>query len=195
MSSSEEVAKADRILDGAAELFAAKPYHEVRLEDIAARAQVGKGTVYLYWVSKEDVYLAVIRRGFALMSARLERELPASATTWDAIRATVGAIVDFAFAHPGVYRIMRSGLLTPEDPELQRIRRGLTDRIERTLQAGVEAGELNDPWPALTTQYMLSFVRGAVLYPPPAMTAQSLTDHVMHVLRNGIASPSAGARA
>ena len=192
MPSSDEVSKADRILDGAAELFATKPYHEVRLEDIAARAQVGKGTVYLYWVSKEDVYLAVIRRGFALVSDRLERELPGCANTWDAIRATVAAIVDFAFAHPGVYRIMRSGQLTPEDPELQRIRRGLADRIERTLRAGVEARELSDPSPPLTTQYMLSFVRGAVLYPPEGMTAESLTDHMMHVLRNGIGT---GARA
>lgn len=43
----------DRILDVAADLFANKPFHEVKLEDIAARARVGKGTLYLYWSSKE----------------------------------------------------------------------------------------------------------------------------------------------
>jgi AcrR family transcriptional regulator len=191
----EEGSKPDRILDGAAELFATKPFHEVRLEDIAARAHVGKGTVYLYWVSKEDVYLAVIRRGFAMVSQRLERELPACTTTWERLGAIVGAIVDFAFAHPGVYRIMRSGQLTPEDPELLRIRADLAARIERTIRDGVAAGELHDPWPALTTQYLFSFVRGAMLYPPAGLTPEALRDHVMGVLRGGIAAASAGGAA
>ncbi len=191
---SDEATKADRILDGAAELFATKPFHEVRLEDIAARARVGKGTVYLYWERKEDVYLAVIRRGFAMVSQRLDRELPACTSAWDAIRATVTAIVDFAFAHPGVYRIMRSGLLTPEDPELQRIRKGLADRIERTIRAGVESGELVDPCPGLTTQYVFSFVRGAMLYPPDGMTAASLGEHMLHILSRGLGVKSGGAR-
>lgn len=191
---SEDASKADRILDGAAELFATKPFHEVRLEDIALRAHVGKGTVYLYWPRKEDVYLAVVRRGFAMVSRRLDRELPEGATPWDALRAIVGAIVDFAFAYPGVYQIMRSGQLTPEDPELQRIRKDLADRIERTIRAGVEAGEFDDPCPALTTQYVLSFVRGAMLYPPEGLTASSLTGHVLHILGHGLSARSAGGR-
>ena len=74
--SSQSTNKADAILDAAADLFARRPFHEVRLEEIAANAKVGKGTVYLYWTSKEDVYLAVVRRGFAAVVKRVERELP-----------------------------------------------------------------------------------------------------------------------
>ncbi len=180
--------KRDAILDAAASLFSTKPFHEVRLEDIAALARVGKGTVYLHWSSKEDVYLAVIRRGFAAVLERLDRELPAAGGgAWAEIEAIVSAIVDFAFTYPGVYRIMRSGLVTPEDPELQHTRKSLTDRIERALAAGVAAGHLDDPCPALTTQYLLSFVRGALLYPPPGLTPEALRSHLLRVLRSGIA--------
>lgn len=175
------------ILDAAAELFAQRPFHEVRLDDIATKARIGKGTVYLYWSSKEEVFLAVVRRGFAAVAKRVEAELPGCGeSAWSQIEVIVRAVVDFAFAYPGVYRIMRGGSVTPEDPELQRIRRGLTERIEQIIARGVERGELHDPCPAMTTQYLLSFVRGVMLYPPPDLTAEMLRSHMMHVLRRGI---------
>lgn len=185
--SSHNPNKPDSILDAAADLFASKPFHEVRLEDIAAKAHVGKGTVYLYWSSKEEVYLAVIRRGFSSVVDRIERELATCpGQAWAQVSAVVDAIVDFAFSYPGVYRIMRSGSLTPEDPDLQRIRRSLTDRIECVLKEGVALGQIVDPCPALTTQYLLSFVRGALLYPPAGMTRESLREHMLHILGRGI---------
>lgn len=111
--------RSDAILDAAADLFAAKPFHEVRLDDIAALAQVGKGTIYLYWSSKEEVYLAIIRRGFAAVLERLDSDLPTcDGRCWDELRVVIHALLDFAFAFPGVYRIMRSGTLTPEDADL-----------------------------------------------------------------------------
>jgi AcrR family transcriptional regulator len=179
--------KADKILDAAVSLFAAKPFHEVRLDDIAALAEVGKGTIYLYWASKEEVYLAIVRRGFATVLERLERDLPAcQGRCLEELRVVVGALLDFAFAFPGVYRIMRSGGMTPEDADLQCIRREVTERISEVIRRGVESGDLVDPCPALTAQYILSSVRGAFLYPPPGMTREMLSNHLMHVLRRGI---------
>lgn len=179
--------KPDQILDAAAELFASRQFHEVRLEDIAARARVGKGTVYTYWKSKDEVYLAMIRRGFAAVNARLDRDLPGCGTDcWSQIRIILQAVIDFAFSHPGVFRIMRSGSLTPEDPDLQHTRRLLTDRIEACLRAGVNAGQIRDTDPRLTTQYLLSFVRGAMLYPPHDLTRDSLLEHMFALLQRGI---------
>lgn len=184
--------KQEQILDAAAELFASKEFHEVRLEDIAARARVGKGTVYLYWASKDEVYLAVIRRGFAAVNERVERDLPGCGEdSWAQLAVIVDAVIDFAFSHPGVYRIMRAGPITPEDPELQRTRRALSDRIEACLRAGVRAGQMRDEDPRLTAQYVLSFVRGAMLYPPADLTRESLRGHMLGLLRRGLSSESA----
>lgn len=177
----------DRILDVAADLFATRPFHEVKLEDIAARARVGKGTMYLYWSSKEDVYLAIIRRGFAAVLARVDAELEShTGSPWEKLDAIVTALIDFAFSYPQVYRIMRSGTLTPEDPALQKVRAELIKRIVKLLKQGRASGELHDPNPALTAQYMLSFVRGALLYPPSGLTRRSLKKHILHVLGSGI---------
>jgi AcrR family transcriptional regulator len=52
-------AKIDRIIDAAAQLFAERPYHEVRMDDIAAKANVAKGTIYLRFKDKDDLYRAL----------------------------------------------------------------------------------------------------------------------------------------
>jgi AcrR family transcriptional regulator len=42
-------AKRKAITKSAARMFAARPFHEVRLDDVAASAKISKGTVYLYF--------------------------------------------------------------------------------------------------------------------------------------------------
>ncbi|MEV6037477.1 helix-turn-helix domain-containing protein [Nonomuraea sp. NPDC052116] len=58
--------RADRILDAAAELLAQRGYRRVAVEDVAARAAIGKGTVYLHWPTKRRLFEAVVvREGIA----------------------------------------------------------------------------------------------------------------------------------
>lgn len=54
--------KAERILDAAEALLLRLGYRKVAVADIAARAGVGKGTVYLYWPSKAELFGAVLVR-------------------------------------------------------------------------------------------------------------------------------------
>jgi AcrR family transcriptional regulator len=68
-------AKVRRIIDAAVQLFAEHPYHEVRMEDIAARAQVAKGTLYLHYQDKEDLFLGVLNDGLLALVERIEANL------------------------------------------------------------------------------------------------------------------------
>jgi AcrR family transcriptional regulator len=70
-------AKARRIIDAAVQLFAERPYHEVRMEDIAARAQVAKGTLYLHYQDKEDLFLGIMNEGLSSLVDRIESSLEA----------------------------------------------------------------------------------------------------------------------
>jgi len=54
--------RAERILDSAAELLCRWGYNRVTIEDVAAHTQIGKGTVYLHWKTREDLFYAVILR-------------------------------------------------------------------------------------------------------------------------------------
>ena len=67
-------ARPAELLAAALALFVERGYANTRLEDVAARAGVSKGTLYLYYANKEDLFKAVVRGG--LVSPLLEaREL------------------------------------------------------------------------------------------------------------------------
>ena len=55
-------ARPQELLDAALELFVEKGYAATRTDEVAARAGVSKGTLYLYFPSKEDLFKAVVRQ-------------------------------------------------------------------------------------------------------------------------------------
>ena len=64
-------AQADKILAAAAQLFATHRFHEARMEDIAALAEVAKGTIYRYFHDKDELYLALLRLAGDAIQQRL----------------------------------------------------------------------------------------------------------------------------
>jgi AcrR family transcriptional regulator len=58
----EREARAARILDVAADLLLRHGYRRVTIDDVARGADIGKGTVYLHWRSREDLFSAVFER-------------------------------------------------------------------------------------------------------------------------------------
>jgi AcrR family transcriptional regulator len=86
-------ARPQELLDAALELFAQKGFAATRSEEVAARAGVSKGTLYLYYPSKEELLKAVIHQRLssqiAAVAAEVERHEGSSAgllqevyTTW-----------------------------------------------------------------------------------------------------------------
>ena len=55
----------DEIVAAALEIFAEKGFAAARLDDIAARAGVSKGALYLYFPTKQDIFRAVVEQGVA----------------------------------------------------------------------------------------------------------------------------------
>ena len=56
-------ARPEEITAAALELFTERGYAATRLEDVAARAGISKGTLYLYFANKEELFKAVVREG------------------------------------------------------------------------------------------------------------------------------------
>ena len=93
-------ARPGELAAAALELFVERGFAATRLDDVARRAGVSKGTLYLYFDSKEDLFKAVIREGYVTRitefaermkayqgsSADLVRELVNS--WWEQIGAT-----------------------------------------------------------------------------------------------------------
>ena len=61
----------EELLDTAAARFAEKPYEDVLMEDIAARAGVSRALLYHYYPNKRDLYVAIFRRASNRFLARV----------------------------------------------------------------------------------------------------------------------------
>src|SRR3954468_4870079 len=98
--------KRRKISDTAARLFATKPFHKVRLDDVAAAAQVGKGTLYIYFKSKEHLYVSLVSEGFTKLVEKLKNvfERPPRKALTEIIRQ----LVIFSFAHPNFFEMIRT---------------------------------------------------------------------------------------
>src|SRR5260221_14739255 len=59
----EQPPKRERILSAALKLFAHEPYQAVTMDRVAVAAGVAKGTLYLYFPSKDALYLGVLNDG------------------------------------------------------------------------------------------------------------------------------------
>ncbi|ODT89433.1 TetR/AcrR family transcriptional regulator [Phenylobacterium sp. SCN 70-31] len=87
----------DEIVSAALEVFAEKGFAAARLDDIARRAGVSKGAVYLYFETKEDVFRAVVDRAIAPNLDALRAILSAHPGPFpDLIRQLLGVLVGVA---------------------------------------------------------------------------------------------------
>ena len=63
------------ILEAASRVFAQRPFHEVLIDDIAADAGIGKGTIYRYFETKDDLYFNAVLHVLDTLKAALDDAL------------------------------------------------------------------------------------------------------------------------
>ena len=90
-------ARAPEILDAALALFAEKGFAACRMDDIARRAGISKGTIYLYFESKEAVFKALAQRAIGERIAAISGQLQAyEGSTPDLLRMVLTMIGSIA---------------------------------------------------------------------------------------------------
>ncbi|MEV1174939.1 TetR/AcrR family transcriptional regulator [Nonomuraea sp. NPDC049784] len=73
-----QLERAHRILDAAAELVLRWGYDKTTIDDVSKRAGVAKGTIYLHWKTRDDLFAALLRRERVRMLADVRGRGPAT---------------------------------------------------------------------------------------------------------------------
>ena len=98
------------ILEAARKVFAKKGFHEATVDEIAEIAGVAKGTVYLYYESKRDVYFAALKFGIAQMYSRLLEELKTVSTPEEKLKVLIATKLAYFDENHDFFKIYYSEL-------------------------------------------------------------------------------------
>lgn len=183
--------KREKILATAAELFATQPFHKVLLSDVAEAAGVGKGTLYIYFKNKDDLYLSVLYSGFSGLVDRLRARVDEDTHgPVENLETVIRETVRFAYQNPHLFEVMRTvpaleaGNLTKWEAK----RRELKGLIESIIRKGIGAGIFVDPHPEFTAGYIPGFVRAVLREGNDTIDCEELTEHILYFVKAAIAS-------
>lgn len=93
--------KRQRILDAALKVFASRGFYNAKVSEIAKKAGVADGTIYLYFANKDDVLIQLFEDRMEYIISRLTQDLSRSTgTPLDRIRSLIHLHVDLATHDP-----------------------------------------------------------------------------------------------
>jgi AcrR family transcriptional regulator len=163
-------ARPAELLEAALDTFRAKGFAATRMEDIAARAGVSKGTIYLYYPSKLAIFEALVRANLLPNLDRMEAALaafPGSAA--DGLRLVARSLAEVT-AQPRLVAVPKLVLAEAGNfPELARfyrhevVGRGLA-LVAGIISRGIAAGEFREVDPELAARLFFAPVILAALW-------------------------------
>lgn len=91
-----------------------KGFHAASVSSITTRADVGQGTFYLYFHSKEEIFVTLVRDIGHMLRKHMAVAVTAAKDRMHAERLGLEAFFQFAQAHPGLYRIVQESQFVDE---------------------------------------------------------------------------------
>ena len=138
--------KRDRIIAAAKELFASKGFADTTTQEIAEKADIGTGTLFLYAKSKEDLLVMVFSGDMLEQAQNAFKHLPASASLLDKLMLIFGSMIEYHDQDKELTRPLLKEVSVRADgspsEDLARLMRGIYKGIGDVIIAGQTAGDI-----------------------------------------------------
>jgi AcrR family transcriptional regulator len=184
----ERTRRSERILDAATVLLVRWGYRKTSIDDVAREAGIGKGTIYLHWKGKNDLFRAAIWRANQQVSEDLKQRIDADPEGGLPHRLWMHSMLA-ALANPLVAAIIKGqpdlfqGLMGAFD---QRARNQLVGNADTYIAQLQQAGLIRADLPVPVILYLMAALKVGVITAPdllgkahlPSMeqVAQALSD-------------------
>ncbi len=150
-----------RILATATALFASRSYSLVSMDDVADAARMGKATLYRYFPSKEDLYVAVFEQVLDDLETRLAAAVAEGGGPAGVLRRIIGILAPSLGDHFRGLANIDDGVVRVAERKrrLFRMRRqSILARVEETIRGGIAAGEFRAVEPGVCARMMLGMI-------------------------------------
>jgi AcrR family transcriptional regulator len=200
-------ARPDEVLDAALDLFIERGFSSTRVEDIAARAGLSKGAVYLYFPSKEAVLEGIVRRAIVPIAANAVHLVENYAGDPRTIITLVMKTVAGRLAEPRTIAIpklmMREMINFPDFAAMYRteVLDKVMPLITGLLRTGIAEGYLRPVDPELTIRSIIGPIMLHILLdevfgvrPADGLALDRLIENHLTILFDGLTQPQSNKR-
>jgi AcrR family transcriptional regulator len=177
------------LLKAAARLFAQKQFHEVLMEDVADEAGVAKGTVYRFFCTKDDLYVAVCLEFLDELTAQLTEV--AQRPDEPRIRLECMAILIFKYFHArrDFFQVMQREWGGTHRNALLARRSSTRSLLAQVLKEGQQGGAFRDAVnPDLAADGLMGMIRNFVRFGDPRLTPDQMIPHLLDLFLHGMAA-------
>lgn len=183
--------RGDHILEMAAQLFAQRHYHEVRMEDIALQAGVAKGTIYRYFHDKEDLYLALILAASDRLFEEVQAALAVVCQPEEKLLIFVRRSIQFFRSYPYFLDLVQrvevsSSIAADKLAALRASRQRFFDLVSAILVELNATGRYFAANPDLAALALTGMNRQILRFYPPPWPAH-LAEYIVHQFLHGVA--------
>ncbi|HYG69675.1 MAG TPA: TetR/AcrR family transcriptional regulator [Anaeromyxobacteraceae bacterium] len=189
------IAHREAILQAATDVFARVGFKRAFVDEIARRAGVAKGTVYLHFESKETLFAAAFQHVWSRVHDELTATVRAAATPAGKLQAFCSGFRDQAVT---VARTLHASeeaaleLIPLAKPYLGEVRNRQLALLEEILTEGVASGDYVIREPHLIAVGLLGYLEALVYSVSPAgpgsEALRSGTDEFVEVVQRGLAA-------
>ncbi|MEU8900841.1 TetR/AcrR family transcriptional regulator [Nocardia sp. NPDC048505] len=182
----DKAARQEEILNAAAKVFARKGFAASRIEDVAAEAGIAKGSVYLYFASR-DALLTGVFESYAAKSALTLADLGPGGPL-DRLRRLIRATLELLAAHPDHARVLLDVWASNPPLDLAAMYRDHRAVIAELLTEAAAAGELRAGIGASHAPVLVGVIEGCLVQAlvDPALSLRELTGPVLEICVEGI---------
>jgi AcrR family transcriptional regulator len=180
--------QADKVLDAAVQLFGRLRFHEVRMDDIAAEAEVGKGTLYRYFTDKEELYLALLRRSAKQYLALIDAEVAKAPTPLKKLRSLIAAGFAFFDDRPHLGPLIQRAEVTHADSPWQPARDAFLAHVTAILREAPAKSGFTVKDPETAGLLLIGGLRSVYLFGRKPRQ-RDLVDRILKSWLHGVAAP------
>ena len=165
-------------MKAAEQLFCTRQFHEIALDEVARVADVGKGTIYLYFSDKDDLFFQTAVAGYDEMCKLLLKNAGENLTFSDTLLQACTTISGFFRRRRPLFRmILSEGARALESGGGLRERwlehrKSMRAAVAAIIARGIESGEVRSGLPAdILAEYLLGMLRTRLGIGGPARDA------------------------
>ena len=192
----EKEARKKDILEVAAKLFSQKDFHEVTVDEIAERVGLSKGTIYLYFENKENLFFSIIQEKTEVLFSRLQTAIQSDASYLERLEGLVQAYLSFFEEHKSYFKIIHSEKSRMDDKDRYRFKEHMVksfynyeDLLRQFIIEGQEQKVFRKIAPELITKALRGLLNSFTFQCIFTETECSLveeTPHVLDIFLNGV---------